>query len=331
MKSLKVNFIYRKSRAEYHSIERVFESLVPDLSKQIEIERHFLSNSGGSPKSILKNLINLKVQTSEINHITGDAHYVCMVTGKKSILTIHDVKSALSSNPFKNFYIKLMWFWIPSLIVRRITVISEFTKRELESIIPFSKKKIVVVPNPINENFGYSPKTFNSDCPNILLIGTKFNKNLERSIEAISQLQCSITIIGRLTKHQSELLATNEIDFENKFNITDNDMLLAYKKADIICFPSTYEGFGMPIIEAQALGRPILTSNIEPMNMIAGGGACLIDPLNVDSIRDGLKLIIDNKNYRNMIITEGLKNASRFSRSQIVKKYLKIYKSVESN
>ena len=63
-------------------------------------------------------------------------------------------------------------------------------------------------------------------------------------------------------------------------------MIQEYKDADLISFPSTFEGFGMPIIEGQAVGRPVITSNIEPMVSVAADAAILVDPFNIESIRE---------------------------------------------
>ena len=95
-------------------------------------------------------------------------------------------------------------------------------------------------------------------------------------------------------------------------------------------FASTYEGFGVPIIEAQAMGRVVITSNIEPMNKVAGNGAIIVDPYDVNSIKEAVLRIIDNVELRNDIILKGLKNASKYSSESIASKYLKLYKKVYS-
>ena len=75
-------------------------------------------------------------------------------------------------------------------------------------------------------------------------------------------------------------------DYSFASNLSDNDLLKEYQNADIINFPSCHEGFGMPIIEGQAVGRIVVTSNIEPMISVANNGAAICDPYNIESIRN---------------------------------------------
>jgi len=105
-------------------------------------------------------------------------------------------------------------------------------------------------------------------------------------------------------------------------------MVQQYVDADILTFVSTYEGFGMPIVEANVVGRPVLTSNISSMPEVAGDAACLVDPFDVNSIREGLLKIIQDDNYRNNLIEKGKVNAQRFNPSFIAKMYLDIYKKI---
>ncbi|WP_368338940.1 glycosyltransferase, partial [Phocaeicola dorei] len=92
--------------------------------------------------------------------------------------------------------------------------------------------------------------------------------------------------------------------------------------------PSTFEGFGMPIIEGQVIGRIILTSNVSPMKDICGKGAYLVNPYSIKSIREGYNDILNNKILREQLIAEGLKNVQKYQPEQIVKQYIKVYQSI---
>ena len=98
--------------------------------------------------------------------------------------------------------------------------------------------------------------------------------------------------------------------------------------ADIIIFPSLYEGFGLPILEGQKAGRAVLTSFLSPMKEVAGAGACLVDPYDSESIRAGIKKIIDDAGYRADIINRGFENIHQYEVQQIADQYLGLYSAI---
>ncbi|QDO93701.1 glycosyltransferase family 4 protein [Formosa sediminum] len=326
--SLEINYIFRKRLPQYNSIEELFGTLITYIKKECNVEVTELSSGGASLKNILINLRGFKNKSKSIVHITGDVHYMALVTGRYTVLTIHDVKSIIKGSILKQQLIKLLWFWLPALFVKKITVISEFSRHELIPVIPFAKHKIHVVYNPVNVNLQYTPKDFNSNKPNVLLVGTKPNKNLELTLEAIEGVNCTVTIIGKLSEEQLALLRAFNIDFTNKFNIPYAEIVQAYSDCDVLVFASTYEGFGMPIIEAQTIGRPIITSNIGAMKEVAGNGAILINPRLKQEITKALKDVIEDDNLREKLINQGLENVKRFQLDKIANDYMSIYKTV---
>ncbi|WP_405606317.1 glycosyltransferase family 4 protein [Polaribacter sp. Asnod1-A03] len=325
---MKVKFFFRKKEPQFNSIEELFDAVSRKLSVIISVESITMPYGKISFKNIFKNIKYTRANSGKLNHITGHINYVTLGLKGKTILTIHDVGSTLNGNKIKFFLMKVFWYWIPALSVKKITVISEFSKKELVSIIPFAKDKIKVVYNPVKEELKYQPKEFNASCPKILLIGTKSNKNLENTIESLKEISCELHIIGKLAKEQLLLLEKLEINYFNQFFISYEEIIDAYQNCDLLCFASTYEGFGMPIIEAQAIGRPVITSNMGAMKEVAGESACLVDPNSISSIKEGVEKLIDDAEYRTNIIHLGLKNVERFKIDKITNDYLNIYKEV---
>ncbi|MDB9782708.1 glycosyltransferase family 4 protein [Winogradskyella sp.] len=320
-----INYVTRKRLAQYHSIEGVFQSVQKVLEKDHLCMWTELKHSGASPLVLLKNIVTLRRRENTVYHITGDVHYMAIALRSKAVLTIHDVGSAFKGAVLKRFYIRLFWFWLPAVFVKHITVISEFTKVELAAIIPFAKHKIRVIPNPVSAVFIPTPYRFNNPCPELLCFGTKPNKNLERVIEAVAEIPCTLHIIGILSDAQLALLQAYQINYTHSVNLSQIAIVAAYQTCDLLCFPSTYEGFGMPIIEAQATGRPVLTSNDGAMKDVAGDAACLVDPFDTDALRTGLERIMGDDSYRAQLIAAGFENVQRFTQERIAAQYADLY------
>ena len=96
----------------------------------------------------------------------------------------------------------------------------------------------------------------------------------------------------------------------------------------MLMFASTYEGFGLPIVEANAVGRPVVTSNLSPMPEVAADAACLVDPHDVGSIRVGVKRIINDGLYRESLVAAGYRNAQRFRPATVAGNYALLYRQV---
>lgn len=321
-----LNIIYRKKREGVNSIESVFAA----IDKKLAIHKNTeLPHEGGSPLILFKNILFAKKRAKEISHITGDAHYIVLGTGRRSLLTIHDVGSAFIGNYFKILYIKAFWFWIPTLIAKRISVISEATRQDVIKLCPWATNKILLIPNPYNTAFEGTEKKSMSKKTRILHIGTKKNKNLERTIKALKVLDCHLVIIGKLSDTQIGLLNDNKIDYENSFDISLDKLIHEYRQCDIVSFPSYFEGFGMPIIEAQAAMRPVLAGDIPVLRDVAGeNGALFVNPMNVESIRTGFTKLIKDSTLRHDLVINGKENIKRFHPSHIAAMYNDIYETL---
>lgn len=323
---MKVVFFHRNSSIGF-SIERVFSTLIDELKKDLIIKEFRMPRKGSMPWDVMiNNLFTFnKRNNANIYHVSGHVHDVLLsLIGLKSVLTIHDLVFLDNvRNPFIKAYKWLFWFYLPIKISNSVVCISNKTK---ENILKRLKtRKLVVIHNPIDPMFYFSEKEFNSHKPIILHIGTGWNKNLTRTIQALENIPCHLRIIGHLGETQLRELEDSSLDFSNSIGLTDLEIQSEYLKCDIVNFPSIYEGFGMPIIEAHKTGRVVLTSNIEPLIEVSNNAAEMVDPYSVSSLKNGYQKIINDKNYRDNLIYQGQLNAERFSVQKIAKDYLNVY------
>jgi glycosyltransferase involved in cell wall biosynthesis len=96
-------------------------------------------------------------------------------------------------------------------------------------------------------------------------------------------------------------------------HLTDAQLAAAYRGADLVLFASLHEGFGLPVVEAQASGTPVITSTTTSLPEVAGNGAVLVDPRSTESIADAIERVLSNESLHTALVREGLRNAARFT------------------
>ena len=275
------------------------------------------------------NIFEAAFKQGEVNHITGDVHFLSYLTRRdKTLLTILDCVFMYNTTGIRRSLLRLFWYIIPEKRVALISVISQSTKEELLKCIKCDPNKIRVVPVCISPAFTPFKKKFDLAKPTILQIGTSKNKNLLRLIEALQGISCKLEIVGKLSQEQVDILAHFKIDFSNYFSLSEVEIVARYHRCDLVAFVSMYEGFGMPILEANAVGRPIITSNILSMPEVAGDAACIVDPYNISEIRDGVMRIINDEAYRETLINNGFSNTLRFDPHTVAGQYAQLYREI---
>ena len=322
---IKKLIIFRKRSVSFFSIENVFTALMPFLDAKSIV----LPYESIGVINRIKNILFILKQRANLLHITGHDHYLLWWPFKNAILTIHDIEALKRKTGLKRWIFKKLWFDFPIKNAKLVTTISEFSKAELLSINPY-QTPIEVISNPLTLQIEFRAKKFNAVSPRILHIGVKENKNLPRLIEALSTIPCKLVIVGKPSKVVRELLAKHVIQHEIKMNISQHEIIAEYYLCDVLAFVSTYEGFGLPILEAQAAGRVVLTSNVASMPEVAGSGALLVDPFSVEEIRNGILKIINDSELRESLIARGLENIKRFEPAAIAEQYRELYETINN-
>jgi glycosyltransferase involved in cell wall biosynthesis len=315
------------------SIERVYAdvraALPDDCVATVWACRHRSSGITGRVLDILAAARSPATLNSNVNHVIGDVHYLTFLLDRhRTVLTIHDMVSLRRRKGVRRYLLWLLWYWLPIRRATAIVVVSESTRAELLEAVRCDPALIHVIHNPVSPAFKPVPQTFNEACPRILQVGTNPNKNLERVAQALSGIPCRLVVVGPLEGEQIRQLRQHGIDYENHVALSDEAIADQYRLADLVVFASTYEGFGLPIVEANAVGRPVVTSRACSMPEVAGDAACLVEPYSVESIRSGLLKVVHDAPYRAALIAAGFRNAERFRVDQVSESYAELYRKV---
>lgn len=324
----RVTHFMRRPASHLYSIENVYDVVRAHLPPDIEVQVYYCRYGAQGFWGRLYEILRIPFFKTVVNHVTGDFHYLTYLLPKsRTVLTIHDTVTLDYRSGLKRWLIKVLWFYIPEKRSEIIVCVSEFMKHRLLHYLKCNPNKIRVVYNPVSDLFSFK-ELIKKDQPRILIVGTAFNKNVERSLAALEGIACKVSIIGVLSESQQDALKKFNISYENHERLSLSQVAREYELSDLVVFASTYEGFGLPIIEAQAVGRPVITSNIGPMPEVAGAGACLVDPLDVDSIREGVLKVLRDDLYREALVKAGLENVKRFAPQVVANAYATIYREI---
>lgn len=280
-------------------------------------------------RGLMPRLMNLRAVSrlaADVHHIVGDVHYLAFaLPGEKLVLTIHDCAALERLHGWRREALRQLWFVQPMRRAAVVTTISETTKEELRRWVGKLADKVLVIPNCVRAEFQPDPKPFNAACPVVLQVGTGWNKNVVGVARALIGIPCRLDIVGKLDPSQRDALRASRVDFRELGRIPDEQLTEAYRNCDLLVFASFYEGFGLPILEAQAVGRPVVTSNRSAMPEAAGAGALQVDPEDPQAIANAVRRIIAEADLRERLIRAGFENVARYRQQPIAESYEAAY------
>ena len=274
------------------------------------------------------------------------------------ILTVHDLLEHMYGSRDASSLRRSLYFYLTRRALRkaaRVIAVSQFTKNEIEKLLAVPDARIEVVYNAIDERFLHGHATaadreliaqrYQVNHPFILYAGAiRPHKNVVRIIEAFSSLKSELQkeqqfpdlkliIIGDDLSSHPRLRRTvvrsgvqNDVRFLGFVPI--EVLRIFYDVAKIFVFPSLYEGFGLPPLEAMAHGTPVVASNTSSLPEVVGNAALLVNPENVFEIRRGLQRALLDPVLRERMKQRGYEQAQRFSWTSSVSRILEIYREV---
>ncbi len=261
------------------------------------------------------------------------------------VVTVHDVIFRIFPQYFSRRVRLLLSSLLPltMLKARKIITISETSRDDIERYYPFTRGKIQVTPlapGPIidSEPDWRMSEELTGGSEFIVSVGTlQPRKNIARLIQAYiaartrGSIATKLLIVGRAAWQHSEIYKiANQSEYSADIIFTgyvpDETLNALYHRCKAFIYPSLYEGFGLPVLEAMACGAPVITSNCSSMPEVAGDAAFLVNPYSVDDIRTAIEHVVNNEDLRHELHQRGRARANDFSWAKTAAMTLDIYR-----
>jgi len=224
------------------------------------------------------------------------------------VVTVHDVAVFLHPGAFPPWTRRYSRLVVPKVLreARRIAAVSEFTAAELERALGVPRDKVRITPNAVDPSFTADGPAASGDY--VLAVGAlEPRKNLARTVAAAHRLGIELRVAG-LPGWGGVKPGGAGVTWLGA--VPDDELARLYRGAACLAYPSLYEGFGLPVLEAMACGAPVVTSIASAMAEVAGDAAVLVDPLEPAAIADGIEEAIAR---REELRARGLERARAFS------------------
>ena len=288
---------------------------------------------------------SLLVGKYDLLHLPYDS---CLAVKRgKLIVTIHDVKPLLFPNPKKkvNMYGMLKRLLIPRPLERidHIITVSECSRQDIIERLGVQADRITVIPQGVEQDkfvscFSEPPDRCNT-VPYVLSVaGSDPTKNIQSLITAFSLLpdevrtHYQLILVGDLDKQGELVRLVKQKGIERHVVyagvVSDQQLIRYYQNAALFVFPSLYEGFGLPVLEAMACGCPVVCSNTSSLPEVVGDAAVMVDPLNVSALADAMCHVLTNSHIHQELRKAGIERSRQFSWEQTAMQTVALYERV---
>lgn len=268
---------------------------------------------------------------------------------RPTVVTIHDlyyyINRAACPSLAAHLYVKVLFNAVARSATKIITG-SEHAKKEIVKHLRVDSGKITVIYHGVDAGYkrvddavkiDSAVKRYGIKGRYIFYVGAHgIGKNLNRLVEAYASLSAwhssvGLVIAGKIDERRRDLYELPErlgvggrVSFIGK--VDESDMSALYSGADIFVFPSLYEGFGIPPIEAMACGTPVIASNATSLPEVVGDAAITFDPMDINSLTYNMDNVLSSETLRSELREKGYKRASEFSWQDTAKKTLVVYR-----
>ncbi|MFL0195591.1 glycosyltransferase family 4 protein [Clostridium sp. WILCCON 0269] len=298
--------------------------------------------------------VNLKKETVDIYHIPQNGIGISENIECKKIVTIHDLIPYILPETVGKGYLSKFLKEMPKIIdlADGIITVSDCSKKDILKFFPINEDKIFVT--PLAANSRYTPlekdkcryeinSNYNIENPFILYIGGfSPRKNVSSLITAFSKIHKKLDknydlVIAGSNKDDSDMLKNLSINLNIDKNIRftgfveEKMMPIFYNACDIFIYPSLYEGFGLPPLEAMSCGTPVITSNISSIPEVVGDGGILINPFDIESLMYSIEALINDSSIREELSLKALKQSAKFSWEKTSEKTIEVYNKILNN
>lgn len=223
------------------------------------------------------------------------------------VVTVHDLAVLRHPETFNRWTRTYSPRTVPRVLAaaRRVIAVSEFTRRELVDLLDVPEEKIRVVPNAIEDEFTREGPAAAGEY--VLAVGTlEPRKNLPRLVEAARRADVELRVVGARGWGGVEV-GGNGVRWLGE--VSDSELARLYRGAACVAYPSLYEGFGIPVLEAMACGAPVVTTRGTAMEEVADGAAVLVDAQDPTDIAAGIERAATE---RDQLVARGLERARAF-------------------
>jgi glycosyltransferase involved in cell wall biosynthesis len=256
---------------------------------------------------------------------------------RNKIVTVHDIAFLRFPQTFDwkfRLFYKLL---IPKIIKKSIHTItvSEFSKREIIELYKIDKKNISVVYNSTSNIF----EKIGSDYKDKYILAVSslnYQKNFHSLIKASNLLKdknIKLYLVGSINKNFANLELLKDIEDNKNISfrgrVDDDELVMLYSNALCFVYPSLYEGFGIPPLEAQACGTPTIVSNVASLPEVGNDSFLYCNPYDINDIKEKIELLIDNKELQKELVQKGYENIKRFSWEKSAEKIIKIIEDLK--